>query len=157
MKFENRLSTSGRKESFYLSKEMVITGAIKAEAPGQIAGIINGEVVVNNKLVVLREGIILGDVAAEELMVYGRIDGDVKCTNLIIQSGALIKGDITTLTIHIEKDAIIEGNVIKAGTQMIVQKKKELPKKKETVPPVKKAEPPPSNNKKGTDERHAWF
>jgi cytoskeletal protein CcmA (bactofilin family) len=154
MKFENIASTTGRKESFFLSKEMVITGAVKAEAPGQIAGIINGEVVVNNKLVILKEGIILGDVAADELLVYGRIDGDVKCTNLIIQSGALIKGNITTITIHIEKDAIIEGNIVKAGNQMVLHKKKELPKKKE--PPAKKVEPSP-NSKKGTDERHAWF
>ena len=154
MKFENIASTTGRKESFFLSKEMVITGAVKAEAPGQIAGIINGEVVVNNKLVILKEGIILGDVAADELLVYGRIDGDVKCTNLIIQSGALIKGNITTITIHIEKDAIIEGNIVKAGNQMVLHMKKELPKKKD--PPAKKKDPSP-NSKKGTDERHAWF
>lgn len=154
MKFENIINTTGRKESFFLSKEMVITGAVKAEAPGQIAGIINGEVVVNNKLVILKEGIILGDVAADELLVYGRIDGDVKCTNLIIQSGALIKGNITTITIHIEKDAIIEGNIIKAGNQMVLHKKRELPKRKE--PPAKKVDPP-SNNKKETGERSAWF
>lgn len=156
MKFENRLNSAGRKETFYLSKEMVITGSVQAEAPGQIAGIINGEVVVNNKLVVLKEGIILGDVAAEELMVYGRIDGDVKCTNLIIQTGALIKGNITTITIHIEKDAIIEGNVVKAGNQMMLQKKKELPKKKEP-PPVKKVEPPPPPKKETGEQRQAWF
>jgi cytoskeletal protein CcmA (bactofilin family) len=155
MKFENIINTTGRKESFFLSKEMVITGTVKAEAPGQIAGIINGEVVINNKLVILKEGIILGDVAADELMVYGRIDGDVKCTNLIIQSGALIKGNITTITIHIEKDAIIEGNIIKAGNEMILHKKKELPKKKEPLP-VKKVEPP-STGKKETGERSAWF
>lgn len=155
MKFENRLNTTGRKESFFLSKEMVITGAVKAEAPGQIAGIINGEVVVNNKLVILKEGIILGDVAADELLVYGRIDGDVKCTNLLIQSGALIKGNITTITIHIEKDAIIEGNIVKAGNQVVLHKKKELPKKKEPLP-VKKVEPPPGKKESG-EQRQAWF
>jgi cytoskeletal protein CcmA (bactofilin family) len=157
MKFENLLNMTARKESFFISKEMLITGAVKAEAPGQIAGIIKGNVSVNNKLVILKEGIILGDVSADELLVYGRIDGDVKeCNKVMIQSGALIKGNISTVEIHIEKDAIIEGVITKAGSQPTLHKKREFPKKKEL--PVETVEPPaPSAGKKETGERTAWF
>lgn len=156
MKFENILNTTIRKESFFISKEMVIAGTLKAEAPGQIAGIINGEVSVNNKLVILKEGIILGDVSADELLVYGRIDGDIKrCNKLMIQSGALIKGNITTMEIHIEKDATIEGIITKAGSQPTLHKKREFPKKKEL--PAETIEPPPASDKKETGERTAWF
>jgi cytoskeletal protein CcmA (bactofilin family) len=153
MKFENILNTTIRKESFFISKEMMITGIVKAEAPGQIAGIIKGDVAVNNKLVILKEGIILGNVSADELLVYGRIDGDIKgCNKLMIQSGAVIKGNISTIEIHIEKDAIIEGIITKAGSQQTLHKKREFPKKKEL--PVETSEP---TGKKETGERQAWF
>jgi cytoskeletal protein CcmA (bactofilin family) len=159
MKFENLLNTTARKESFFISKEMMITGIVKADGPGQIAGIIKGDVSVNNKLVILKEGIILGDVSADELLVYGRIDGDVKsCNKLMIQSGALIKGNISTIEIHIEKDAIIEGVITKAGSQPTLHKNREFPKKKEL--PVKIIEPPqlpPPSGKKEPGERTAWF
>jgi cytoskeletal protein CcmA (bactofilin family) len=154
MKFENILSTTIRKESFFISKEMVITGSVHADAPGQIAGIIKGDVSVNQKLVILKEGIILGNVSAEELLVYGKIEGDVKrCNKLMVQAGAVIKGDITTQEIHTEKDAIIEGLISKAGHPPPT-KKRELPKKKEHHIETNERVAP---NKKETGGREAWF
>jgi cytoskeletal protein CcmA (bactofilin family) len=156
MKFETILNTTVRKESFFISKEMVITGTLKGEAPGQIAGIIKGDVMVNNKLVILKEGIVLGDVSAEELLVYGKIDGNVKrCNKLMVQPGALIKGNINTKEIHIEKDAIIEGIITKSESQLATHKKKELPQKKEL--PVENIELPPITGKKDTGDRQSWF
>lgn len=157
MKYEQILNTTVRKESFFISKEMIITGTLKGEAPGQIAGIIKGDVSVNNKLVILKEGIILGDVYADELLVYGKIDGDVKrCNKLMVQPGALIKGNITTKEIHIEKDAVIEGIITKSEGQQIIHKKRELPKKKEL--PIENIEPPPPiTGKKDNGERQSWF
>jgi cytoskeletal protein CcmA (bactofilin family) len=154
MKFENILNTTIRKESFFISKEMVITGSVSADAPGQIAGIIKGDVSVNQKLVILKEGIIIGDVSAEELLVYGKIEGDIKrCNKLMVQSGAIIKGNITTQEIHTEKDAIIEGLISKAGNPPAT-KKKEFPKKKEL--PVETNEPV-ITAKKEPGDRQAWF
>ena len=82
---------------------------------GQIAGVINGNVFAENKVIILKEAVINGDVSAGELLVYGKINGDVLCANkMIVQNGAVIKGNIVTAEIHIEKETIIEGIITKS-------------------------------------------
>lgn len=115
MKLDNIFHAAVRKESFFIPKEMVITGSVDTEMPGQVAGVINGNVFVKNKVIILKEGVINGDISAEELLVYGRINGDVLCSGkMLIQNGAVIKGNIITSEIHIEKDTIIEGVINKS-------------------------------------------
>jgi cytoskeletal protein CcmA (bactofilin family) len=115
MKLDNIFSAAVRKESFYIPKEMVITGSINTEMSGQIGGVINGNVFAENKVIILKEGVINGDISAGELLVYGRINGDVLCANkMIVQNGAVIKGNIVTAEIHIEKETVIEGIITKS-------------------------------------------
>ena len=78
MKLDSLLSSSHRKDSFLIPKEMMITGTIQTDAPGQIAGIIKGDVLTKSRIIILKEGIINGDVTADELLVYGKINGHVK-------------------------------------------------------------------------------
>ncbi len=133
IKFDNILNAAIGKESFSVPKQMIITGSLKTDAPGQIAGVVNGDVTVNSRVVILKDGIVNGDISAEELIVFGKINGNVnRCNKMIVQSGAIIKGNITTVEIHVEKDAIIEGVVSKSGVHMVVNKKKELVRKSET-------------------------
>ena len=118
MKLENIFNASIRKESFYIPREMVITGSVNTEMPGQVAGVINGNLFAKNKVVILKEAVVNGDITAEELLVYGRINGDVVCSGkMIIQNGAVIKGNIVTAEIHIEKDTVIEGVITKSQKQ----------------------------------------
>lgn len=155
MKFENILNAAMRKDSFCITKEMVITGSVKSSSPGQIAGIVNGDVIVRSRLIILKEGIINGDIAAEDILVYGKINGDVKsCNKITVQSGAFIKGNITTSEIHIEKDAIIKGIITKSDGQVILPKKPFSAVKNE--PEEKKTEPA-LISKTGDSDRQAWF
>jgi cytoskeletal protein CcmA (bactofilin family) len=151
MKLDNILNAAIRKDSFLIPKEMVINGSFKAETPGQIAGIVNGDVLCKGRILILKEGIVNGDISAEELQVYGKINGDIKgCNKINVQSGAVIKGNITTAEIHIEKDAVIEGLITKSGLQLVLNKKLPTPKKSE------EPEVPVAGNA-GTNERQAWF
>lgn len=155
MNLDNILSAAIRKESFCIPKQMVITGSLKADAPGQIAGIVNGDVMVNSRIVILKDGVVNGDVSAEELIVFGKINGNVnRCNKMTVQSGAVIKGNITTVEIHIEKDAIIEGLVSKSGVHMVTNKKKELLRKTESITEHTETE---IEEKSEIRERQTWF
>lgn len=149
MKLDNILNAAIRKDSFLIPKEMVIHGSFTSETPGQIAGTIHGDVQSKGRILILKEGIINGDVHAEELLVYGKINGDVKkCNKINVQSGAVIKGNVTTGEIHIEKDAIIEGLITKSGVQLTVNKKQ---------PTIEKKTEPGTENTATNKERHSWF
>jgi cytoskeletal protein CcmA (bactofilin family) len=155
MNLENILNAAIGRESFCIPKQAVITGSLKTDTPGQIAGIINGDVLANSKIAILKDGIVNGDVSAEELIVFGKINGNVnRCNKMIVQSGAIIKGNITTIEIHIEKDAVIEGVVSKAGVHMVIHKKKEPLRKNESATEHSEMG---SEEKSETIERQTWF
>ena len=154
MKLDSLLNSSHRKDSFLIPKEMMITGTIQTDAPGQIAGIIKGDVLTKSRIIILKEGIINGDVTADELLVYGKINGHVKsCNKINVQSGAVITGNINTAEIHMEKNAKIGGTITKSDIQSLT-KSKDTPKKKEA--PAEILEPVPAAKDQNT-ERQAWF
>lgn len=155
IKLDNILNAAIGKESFCIPRQTVITGSLKTDAPGQIAGIINGDVMANNRIVILKDGIVNGDVSAEELIVFGKINGNVnRCNKMTVQSAAVIKGNITTIEIHIEKDAIIEGVVSKSGVHMMITKKKEVLRKNESTAEHPE---PEIEEKREIRERQTWF
>lgn len=156
MKFDNLLNTGIRKDGFYIPKEMVITGSFKADISGQIAGTVNGNIWIKAKIFILKDGIVNGDISAEELVVYGKINGDVKsCKKMIVQSGAVIKGNIVTDEIHIEKNATIEGLITKSNLHPVTTKNSETEEKKYSLA-IENTESNPGIKSVKT-ERQAWF
>lgn len=132
MKLDNILNPAHRKDSFLVPKEMVINGSFRSDTPGQVAGIVNGDIICKGRMLIVKEGIVNGDIVAEELLVYGKINGNVKsCNKITVQSGAVIRGNVNTLEIHMEKEALIEGLITKSGSQIILNKKAEAAKKNE--------------------------
>lgn len=125
MKLENILNAAIRKENFCIPKETVINGSFRSESSGQVAGTVNGDVLVKGRIVILKDGFVNGDISADEITVYGRISGDVRsCSKMIIHSSAIINGSITADEIHTEKEAIIEGLIVKPGMP-VAEKRKE--------------------------------
>ena len=130
MKLENILNAAIGKESFCIPKEMVINGSFQAESSGHIAGRVNGDILVNGRIVILKEEIVNGDISADELVVYGRLTGDVRsCSKMIVHSGAVVTGNITATEIHTDKDAIIEGLIVKPGMPVSIDNKTKSPAK----------------------------
>lgn len=154
MKLENILNPASRKENFCITKEMVIDGSVKAGTSGQVAGIINGDLEVKGRLTVMKEGILNGDIIAEELVVFGKINGDVKkCNKISVQPGAIIKGNVNTVEIHIEKEAVIDGIITKSGIQLTNTGKKEALKKNLFPKPTESV----SDERTVSAERQKWF
>ena len=93
---------------------MTVTGTFTADVPGQIAGAVNGDLLINGRLVILKNGVVHGNVTAEELEILGSVTGDIQCGGkMILQNDCFVKGNISTKEIHIEKDAILDGIITK--------------------------------------------
>jgi cytoskeletal protein CcmA (bactofilin family) len=154
MKLDNILNAAIRKDSFLVPKEMVINGSFRSDTPGQVAGIVNGDISCKGRILILKDGIVNGDITAEELLVYGKINGNVKgCNKITVQSGAVIKGNINTSEIHIEKEAHIEGLITKSGLQVVLSNKTETARKHQDDNDKIEAAKPDQPVK----ERQSWF
>lgn len=155
MKFENILPASIRKETFWIPKEMTITGSIRTDSSGQIAGIVHGDIQVSGKLIIAKEAIIIGNISATDIMVYGKVTGDIRCANkMIVQSGARIKGNIYTSEIHLEKDSLVDGIITKLSDPDadLEEEPVSFAKENEYIPPVIH-----SVAEKGDTEPQVWF
>jgi cytoskeletal protein CcmA (bactofilin family) len=111
---ENILNTVSSKKSFNIPAGMTVAGTFTVDVPGQIAGTVNGDVLVNGRLVILKNGVVNGNVKAEELEILGSVTGDIQCSGkMILQNACFVKGNISTIEIQIEKDAVIDGIITK--------------------------------------------
>jgi len=145
-----------RKVDFFIPREMIITGSFSSKSSGQVEGIVNGDIQVKKKIVIEKSGVVNGDIVAEEVVVSGRITGDIKhCLKVTVRSGGIVRGNILTDEIHIEKNSVIDGLIIKKDTYTIIDKKIEKPEEQNVVKEADE-DPVPSE----TDliaEREAWF
>jgi cytoskeletal protein CcmA (bactofilin family) len=75
----------------------------------RIDGEIQGNVKGDGGLLVGKNGIIKGDVEVKKLLIYGQIFGNVKAEEVELYSGSVVKGNIKTKFIYIERGAFING------------------------------------------------
>lgn len=93
-----------------------LTGDIVTQSSLRIDGEVNGNVVCKGRLVIGKEGKIIGDVIAAEIEMNGTIEGQIKAEVLLsLYQTAIVRGDIQTERLVIEDGAQIEG-YIHAGT-----------------------------------------
>ncbi len=103
------------------SKDMRITtiigkgaecnGDFSAEGSVRIDGTVNGDVTVTGMLIVGASGAVNGDVRAKAAMVGGEIIGNVTVEEKTeLMSTAKVLGNINTLLIVIDENAIFQGN-----------------------------------------------
>uniref|UniRef100_A0A7V5XFS4 Polymer-forming cytoskeletal protein n=1 Tax=Thermodesulfobacterium geofontis TaxID=1295609 RepID=A0A7V5XFS4_9BACT len=79
------------------------------EGVTRIDGEIQGNVKGKGGLLVGKNGVIKGDVEVKKLLLYGQIFGDIKAEEVELYSGSIVKGNIKTKFIYIERGASING------------------------------------------------
>ncbi len=94
----------------FISAEMVVSGDVTAAAVLHIDGRIDGHVRCDR----LREGadgVVAGNIVAEEARIGGLVEGAVIAASVILEATARIRGDITYQTISIAAGAQVEGRL----------------------------------------------
>ena len=96
-----------------ITHEVVIDGHLYSGGELQVDGEINGDVRAHG-VVIDVNGIVHGGVAGEEVIVRGRVIGNIHGLHIHIMSGAHVEGDIFNETISIENGAFIDGAIHRA-------------------------------------------
>jgi cytoskeletal protein CcmA (bactofilin family) len=93
-----------------LSNDLTIKGNVTTSGDIQIEGTIEGDVCAH-LLTVGESATIKGEIAADDVVVYGRVVGRVRGLKVRLTASAHVEGDITHKIIAIESGAHFEGTV----------------------------------------------
>ncbi len=93
-----------------LSMDLVIDGSVSTSGELQVDGTINGTLRAR-AVVVDANGVVYGDISAEEVIVRGRVIGPIRALHIHIYAGAHIEGDVINQTLSIENGAHVDGKI----------------------------------------------
>lgn len=88
----------------------IVEGNINAASIKLAGGEVKGNITCAGILETDSETVINGDITAEVIIVRGKVTGQVKASESVsLSSTAVVKGDLSSATISVEKGAVLEG------------------------------------------------
>lgn len=89
----------------------VVEGILKASASTRIEGTVNGDITSEGVVVIANEGIVNGNITAEDVKISGTVKGNLIISGKteLVSNGKLV-GDIKTGSLSIDETAIFQGN-----------------------------------------------
>ncbi len=106
----NQPVRSGRAGPSIITTDVVIEGNLLTGGELQVDGTVNGNIRAR-AVVIDVQGVVHGEVAAEDVFVRGRIIGPIRGVNVTIVAGGHIEGDVTNENIAIENGAYVDGKI----------------------------------------------
>jgi cytoskeletal protein CcmA (bactofilin family) len=97
--------------STLISEGCVFDGNLKAPAYVRIEGQITGDVTIDEGLILGEKGIITGNIATKEIIVYGTVHGNISTHSLEIRNTGRITGDIKTQVLQVETGGTHNGKL----------------------------------------------
>lgn len=107
-------SPSGAASESHISvigADILVTGNIEAEVDLHIEGRVQGDVRCAT-LILGEHSSVTGSIYAQRVRVSGTVEGAIETTDLAIEAGAHVKGDVTYSRLRIANGAIMEGKLI---------------------------------------------
>jgi cytoskeletal protein CcmA (bactofilin family) len=100
-------------ERSVIGKNITITGDISATEDLVVEGRILGQIQLNeSRLTVGEDGYAQSQITAREVVISGRVDGQIVATERVeLRHTAQVAGDITAPRLIIHQDAVIKGSV----------------------------------------------
>ena len=105
-----RPARNGAPRMSIIGSEVIISGDLATDAQLHVDGRIDGNVRCA-QLIQGADGIIAGNIVADEARLAGTVEGTVSAASLTVEASARILGDIAYDTIAIEAGARIEGRL----------------------------------------------
>ncbi len=102
-----------RRTTAWLGASIEVTGKISSDEDFQIDGKVEGPITVQGKkLTVGRSAQLNSELAAREIVVYGKVHGNLRASDRVeIKKDGSVIGDITTARIMIEDGAHFKGKI----------------------------------------------
>lgn len=105
------LEINQKEISTIVGEGYTFTGEIIGKTVIRIEGKIIGNVRVAAGVILGEKGIVEGDIFTQSAIIYGRVNGNVKTTQLEIKKTGFIKGEIITDTLEMELGAKYNGKL----------------------------------------------
>jgi cytoskeletal protein CcmA (bactofilin family) len=125
-------TTTAPIEQATIGRSLVIKGEITGAEALYIDGRIEGKITLaENRVTIGRNGIVLADINAREVVVMGKVTGNIECSDRVdIRAEGSVHGDISTARISVEDGAGLKGGiqVRSEGKQKESQKSADAPK-----------------------------
>ncbi|MCP4727958.1 MAG: polymer-forming cytoskeletal protein [bacterium] len=88
-----------------------IKGIIRVKNSGRIDGIVEGEVISDQDIIIGETGEILGHIRAKRAVIGGKVRGEVKAVKrVVLEHKADLEGDIITESLKVSNGAVFNGN-----------------------------------------------
>jgi cytoskeletal protein CcmA (bactofilin family) len=100
-------------EQATIGRSVVIKGEISGTESLYVDGRIEGTVnFADSRITVGRNGVVIADISAKEVVIMGKVTGNIQCTDrLDIRSEGSLAGDVVTPRICVEDGAVLKGAV----------------------------------------------
>ena len=102
-----------KQQKTVIAKGLKIVGSVTAEGLVEVNGQIDGELHCTS-LVIARGAQVKGTVAAERVVVDGRVEGPIQGGEVILKSQAHVVGDVHHQSLAIESGAYFDGRSVQA-------------------------------------------
>jgi len=97
-----------------IGADFTITGHVVCRGRARLDGKLQGNIECKH-LVVGADGCVTGDIKADDVVVYGRVEGSISGTRVSLMSGASVDGDIVHQGLSIEMGASFTGRSSQAA------------------------------------------
>ena len=115
-----------------IGKGTYIEGKVSIQSSGRVDGVIVGELISTDMVVVGEDGNIKGDVISENVIIGGKVEGNIYATNrIVLESKSIVTGDLISPNV-----GITEGTVFNGSCKMIKSKEIIIDKKSKKVKAV---------------------
>ena len=96
-----------------------IKGDVTVKNSIKIEGHIQGNLAIDGSVIIGEKGTVQGDVRCADLIVFGRLEGNISARQLQLKQSAHIQGNIEAQTLQIDPGAIYQGSVaMKSGSDL---------------------------------------
>jgi len=109
----NRISSPAARNLACLGSSIEVKGRISGEEDLQVDGKVEGPIALaGQRLTVGRTGQLASEVTAREVIVYGKVTGNLRASDRVeIKKDGSVTGDIVTARISIEDGAYFKGRI----------------------------------------------
>jgi cytoskeletal protein CcmA (bactofilin family) len=109
MKYKNE--NIGKDEVTIIGAGVVLEGKLSSNGNIRVDGAINGDITANGNVTVGETGEITGEIKAEVISIGGKVTGSINSKEkAVLESKAVLKGDIVTKILVVEAGAIFDGS-----------------------------------------------
>ena len=113
-----KYKSNGRsmEEVTIISSGVVIEGKVTSNGNVRVDGIVKGDITAQGNLTVGEHGSIEGQLTGDTVSIGGKVDGTVNAKEkLVLESKAVLKGDLITKILIVEAGANFEGRSSMSG------------------------------------------